>query len=105
MDKQSPEEWLDTFVHVEFKRFVDADHSGNERPDGEARSGYLIYNAHRQDFGFGSFRSSDDYTIDADVLDFVKQRHPDFVPYIASTDGVYIDGTWRVVKDGHGMEH
>lgn len=106
MDHHNPEALLDNFVHVEFKRFLDADHDGNERPQGEVRNGYLIYNAHRQDFGFGSFRTSDDYTIDADVLDFVEQRHPDFIPYIAATSGLYIDGEWHVVNaDGTQIQH
>lgn len=99
MDHHSPDDLMENFVHVEFKRFVDADHAGNEYPRGETKNGYLIYNAHRQDFGFGSFRTSDDYTIDADVIDFVKTRHPDFVPYIQSTDGLYINGEWHVVND------
>jgi hypothetical protein len=63
------------------------------------RQGYLVYNDHRKDFGFGAFRTSDSYTIEADVLDLIRQSHPSFLPYIEQAGGFYIGGQWCAVDE------
>ncbi|CAM3824891.1 hypothetical protein [Alicyclobacillus pomorum] len=90
-------------VHVRFVEFVDSDFRGTEQADGDARDGYLIFNGHRKDFGYGTFRTSDDYTIEHDVLDYIQHEHAAFVPYIESCGGFYLGGTWCAV-DGRELD-
>lgn len=95
----SPDELLGQFVHFEFKDFIESDYLGNEQNEALPRDGYLVYNDHRKDFGYGAFRTSDSYTIEADVLDYIKQRHPEFMKDIVQSKGFFIGGIWNVVDD------
>ncbi|MCL6631923.1 MAG: hypothetical protein K6T63_04745 [Alicyclobacillus herbarius] len=105
MQAQDPQEVLEKLVHFEFKDFVDTDFEGRERVEEVPRQGYLLYNGHRKDFGFGAFRTSDSYTIEADVLNRIREEHPEFLSYIEETGGFLIGGRWCPVDQAGRVRH
>lgn len=91
-------------VHVNFIRFVEVDASGRDL-DRPAAIGYIVYNGEYQEFGQWSFSRSDDYTLEADVYDQIRAKHPRIAPFVEELRGFYLCGKWCALTDGHRVIH
>ncbi|MCL6549124.1 MAG: hypothetical protein K6T30_09485, partial [Alicyclobacillus sp.] len=83
-----PREIQGDLVHVEFVKFITLNTEGKET-DRRTEPGYLVYNAHHQEFVWRSFRDSDSYTLTFDVLHHIDAHHPRLMRYIRATNGFY----------------
>lgn len=93
-------------VNFEFETFTPSDFEGHQNLDNPSVRGYLVYNDGRKDFGFGTFGMSDTYTIDYDVLNQIKAKHPAFMKEIVEQGGFNINGVWHEVNgDGDLISH
>jgi hypothetical protein len=86
-------------VNFRFTDFIQSDYQVHENNvETPARRGYIVYNDRRKDFGFGTFGSSDSYTIDYDVLNQIRVMHTDFIKDIIESGGFLINGVWHPVN-------
>ncbi|MCF8563442.1 hypothetical protein LLE49_01615 [Alicyclobacillus tolerans] len=84
-------------VHFKLVKFVEMnrDHREvEENPD----LGYLVFNDFCREFGRRAFVDSDSYTFESDVIDHIEAHHPNLMPFVLQTKGLYIDGSWVEIE-------
>jgi hypothetical protein len=91
-------------VQFEFEAFIQSDYQGKQSEDTPTLRGYIVYNDKRKDFGYGSFGTSDSYTIDYDVLNKIKTDHHAFMQDIIASGGFTINGQWHPVNDAGELQ-
>lgn len=91
-------------VHVNLIKFVQVDDHGHEL-DAPAAIGYIVYNGECREFGEWSFRGSDDYTLEADVLTRIQSDHPRLARAIDRWGGFYLSGLWCPVRTNGAVVH
>jgi hypothetical protein len=84
-------------VNFQFTDFIQSDYQGHESVETLPRRGYIVFNDRRKDFGFGTFGSSDSYTVEYDVLNQIREMHSDFMRDIVESGGLTINGVWHPV--------